>query len=151
MKKFNFRLESVLKYRTYQEQLAQQEMLKAFIKVAESEKRVEALKNILLNLSERLDKETGQGISAASFKQFSDYLDSLEDDIQSEIKNLNNLKKTADEKQKILTEKSIERKIIERLKNRKKDDYREEMLVEEQNTADEVSSLKTARGQNETF
>ena len=145
MKRFSFRLQPVLKYRTYLEQLAQQEMVKAFIEVAESEKKLKQLRLDFFKGADDLEKETVKGISAASFRQFNDFLDSLENDINGEEKNLTQLKQKADEKQRALTQKSVDRKIIERLKERKKNDYRGDVLHEEQTMADEVSSLKKAR------
>ncbi len=145
MKRFSFRLQSILKYRTYLEQLAQQEMVKAFTEVAESEKKLKQLRLDFFKGADALEKETVKGISAVYFRQFNDFLDSLENDINGEEKILATLKQKADEKQRVLTQKSVDRKIIERLKERKRNDYRGDVLHEEQIMADEVSSLKKAR------
>ncbi len=145
MKRFIFRLEALLKYRQYLELLAQQEMAKAYKDVQESEMRIRDLKAVLAQGSEVLDLAAAEGISAVEFKSHADYLDSVDDDRVREIARKTGFETVLGEKQAALTQKSVDKKVLERLKARKKSEYIGEFLRGEQNASDEISSLKKAR------
>jgi len=145
MKRFTFRLESLLKYRQYLELLAQQEMAKAYKDVKESEMRIRDLKAELLRGSQVLDQAVAKGISAVEFKSHADYLEGVDDDRVREIARKTKLETVLGEKQAALTQKSVDKKVLERLKARKKSEYMGEFLRSEQNASDEISSLKKAR------
>ena len=145
MKRFTFRLEALLKYRQYLELLAQQETAKAYKNVKASEMRIRDLKIELLQGSEVLDRAVAKGISAVEFKSHADFLDGVADDRAREIIRKTRLETVLGEKQAALTQKSVDKKVLERLKSRKKSEYMGEFLRSEQNASDEISSLKKAR------
>jgi flagellar FliJ protein len=145
MKRFTFRLESLLKYRKYMELLAQQETAKAYKDVKASGMRIQDLKAVLLQGSEVLDQAAAKGISAVEFKSHADFLDGVADDRAREIIRKARLEIVLGEKQAALTQKSVDKKVLERLKARKKSEYMGEFLRSEQNASDEISSLKKAR------
>jgi flagellar FliJ protein len=145
MKRFTFRLEALLKYRQYLELLAQQETAKAYKNVKASEMRIQDLKVELLQGSEVLDRAVAKGISAVEFKSHADFLDGVADDRAREIIRKARLETVLGEKQAALTQKSVDKKVLERLKSRKKSEYMGEFLRSEQNASDEISSLKKAR------
>lgn len=145
MKRFTFRLEALLKYRQYLELLAQQELARAYKALKESEMRIRDLSEELSRGSEALDRAAAVGISAVEFKSHADYLDGVDDDRAREIKRKTGLETVVGEKQAALTQKSVEKKVLERLKSRKKREYMGEFLRSEQNASDEISSLKKAR------
>ena len=70
-----------MKYRSYLERRAQQEVAKAYRDVKESEMLIQGLKNELLRVAKILDRETVKGISALNFKNYNDYLDGLNGDM----------------------------------------------------------------------
>ncbi|MBF0202154.1 MAG: flagellar export protein FliJ [Desulfamplus sp.] len=145
MKKFTFKLQSVLKYRRHLETLARQEAMKALMDVNECEKMIADMKRDLDLLARQVEDETVKGISSALFRQYNEYLDSLDDDIKLKEQEHIRLQQTLSLKQKALTDKSVDRKIIERLREKQRTSYIEEMLAEEQKTMDDISSLKKAR------
>ena len=145
MKRFTFRLEALLKYRQYLELLAQQETAKAYKNVKASEMRIRDLKVELLQGAEVLDRAVAKGISAVEFKSHADFLDGVADDRAREIIRKTRLETVLGEKQAALTQKSVDKKVLERLKSRKKSEYMGEFLRSEQNASDEISSLKKAR------
>ncbi|MCP4114773.1 MAG: flagellar export protein FliJ [Desulfobacteraceae bacterium] len=145
MKRFSFKLEALLKYRRYLELLAQQEMAQAYKNVQESEMRIRELKVEFSRGSAALDRAVTGGIRAVEFKSHADYLDSVDGDRAREIKRKAGLETVLGEKQTALTRKSVDKKVLERLKDRKKSEYLGEFLKAEQNASDEISSLKKAR------
>ncbi len=145
MKKFNFKLQSVLKYREYLEDLARQETSKAFMDVMESIKAIEKLKFDYSKVFDDLNKAILKTISADEFRQYHNYLNSIENDILEKTAIKTKLKKILLDKQKILTQKTINKKIIELLKKKKKTQYMEKLRKIEQNIIDEAVVLKKVR------
>ncbi len=145
MKKFSFKLRSLMKYRQYLEHIAKQETAKAYKDVVESEKSIEYFTQLYSKKAGELDHEASQGISAVNFRYCQDYLDSVEIDIKNEMANLIQFKRIFAEKQKKLTMKSVDKKVIERLKQKKENVYMDEFRKDEQKNADEIASLKKAR------
>lgn len=145
MKKFNFKLQSVLKYRAHLENLAHQEAMKASMDIARCENEIAELHKTRQSVAERIAQETAKGISAQMFRHYNGYLDSLDGDIVRKENEKIQLNKILAVRQQELTKKSVERKVIERLKEKKRMAYIEEMVAEEQKMADDMASLKKAR------
>ncbi len=145
MKKFLFKLQPLLKYRKYLEHLAKQETAKAYKDVKDCERAIENFKKIYSEKADELDKQSSVGISALDFRYSRDYLDSIENDIKAEISRLVQFKTILLDRQKKLTEKSIDKKVIERLKQKQENDYMDAFRQNEQKEADEIASLKKAR------
>ncbi len=151
MKKFIFRLESILVYRNHLEFLARQEMAEAYRQVKASEDSISRLKKEFSAAAQHLDRTSTKGITARRFKEYTDYMDAVESDITAETKRKKTLEKALWKSQDRLREKSVDRKAIERLKEKQKKQYFDEFLKEEQKNLDEVMSLKKAREINNEF
>ncbi|MBF0210856.1 MAG: flagellar export protein FliJ [Desulfamplus sp.] len=149
MKKFDFKLQPVLKYREHLENLAKQEYVQAFMDVKAAEDAIEFMQRSFELMAKNIEDETQKGIPAQLFRQYNDYLDSLENDIALKRKEHEQLQKILAVKQQSLTKKSVDKKVLERLKEKKKVQYVEEFIAEEQNRADDMTSLKKAREASE--
>ncbi len=145
MKRFSFKLQPVLKYRQYLEHLAQLEVAESAMELKRSQDKIEDLRRFYTQTMNTLDAEASKGISASEFKSYKDYLDSVENAIELETLESQKLKKLLVEKQKKLTQKSIQRKVIERLKEKRKNEYMADFRKDEQTSMDEMASLKKAR------
>jgi len=145
MKKFSFRLQSLLKYRQYLELVAKQEVARAQKDLKESELRILDLNEEGLRVARALDRVSAGGIRAIEFKSYRDYIDGVDDDMNREVKRKITLENVLGKKQAALTKKSVDKKMLERLKKRKNREYLEEFLKGEQKSSDEISSLKKAR------
>jgi len=148
VKRFTFRLQSILNYRQYLERLAQQETAKAYQNVVQAEQHIAALKNDLHNTGRELDRVSSEGMSAVQFKAYQDYLDAVDAEIALQTARREDLKKQLVKKQKDLTKRSIARKVMERLKEKKQRRYLDDMLKWEQSILDETVSVKKAREVN---
>ncbi len=145
MKRFQFSLQGVLNYRTYLEQLAREETAKANLAVVQSKEKIEQFAQDLVASALQMDEAVAQGLSAAELRQYSLHMRGLESDIEDETRNRQKLEKELEEKRRELTRKAIEKKTMERLKEKQKELFIKEALLAEQKQMDEVSSLKTAR------
>ncbi len=145
MKRFQFKLQPVLKYRQYQEQLASRNTARAQLDVTQSAMRIDQFKQEQVRSAEELDRVSTAGITSQLFKQYRDYQDFMEYEIQGETVNKKKLEQILVEQRRILKKKSIEKKVMERLRQKKEDAYMNEFRKAEQGIMDEMVSLKKAR------
>ncbi len=145
MKKFDFRLQPLLKYRQYLERVAQQKTAKAHMDVKNCEKQISHFTKVYANSNDRIKEEVVKGISAVEFKRYHDYLDSVESTIKEEKLRKNDLKKVLAEKLVELKKKSVDKKAMELYREKLRTAYTQEMIKTEQKDLDEISSMKTAR------
>ncbi|MBF0397494.1 MAG: flagellar export protein FliJ [Desulfobacterales bacterium] len=145
MKRFQFRLDAYLRYKEYLEQKAKLELAKAGADVIACEERINNLKDEYEQTLGKLDIETVSGIDANRYLRYNYYLSSLESSIKYEEDSHKKLLKILEEKQKNLSQKSIERKTIENLKDKQKEEYYKEMLISQQKETDDITILRKAR------
>lgn len=145
MKRFAFRLQPLLNFRNYKERLARQEVAKAQLDVSNCEKMIQNLKTTLVQSRERLDTIVANGMSAAVFQQYQSYLNGTAAAIESEQIRKAGLEKIVAEKRDRLKQKTIEKKTMERLKEKQSQTYSREVLMSEQKDLDEINAIKTAR------
>ena len=145
MKRFQFRLQPVLKYRQYLERLASRETARAQLDVTLSARRIDEFRREQARVANELDLESVTGISSRLFRSYQDYLELLEKDIEAEIRHKKELELILVEKRRNLKQKSIEKKVMERLRQKREDAYMDEFRKTEQSIMDEMASLKKAR------
>lgn len=145
MKRFDFRLQSLLNYRKYLEQIARQDTAKARMNVMDSQKRIDTLKDTLAVSAGKMEKLVEKGVPALFFRQFTNYMNGIAFDVDDETRKKASLEKLLEEKVEILKNKSREKKSMELLREKKRQEYIQEMLKSEQKSLDEISSLKKAR------
>jgi len=152
MKRFEFKLQPVLNFRKYQERIAQQNTAKAQMDVKNCEKGIIDLKQAYEEGADQIENIVANGVSASEFRQYHQYLDSVEGRIEDEKKRKIKLKKKLEEKLQVLKKKSVEKKAMELHREKLKAVYNNEVIKIEQKESDEISSLKTARKlSNETI
>ena len=147
MKKFQFRLEPLIKYREFLERQKQLEVAKARSDVLSCEQSIEKTRAAFSETAASLEAALGEGVDAARFLQVRNYMAGLEALEASEEKRRIGLLKVLKKRQKELAQKSVEKKAIEKLKARQKEEYYTAMLKEEQKTLDDTVILRQARSQ----
>ncbi len=148
MKKFQFKLDALVRYREHMEQLARQELAQAEREVSESESRMEGMRSDQAAREGDFASEATRGLSADRLRLYSDYLAGLELDLAQEEKRREALVKTRSEKRDNLADRSKERKLLVNLRERQKDAYYKEMFAEEQKLVDDMTVLRKARDIN---
>lgn len=113
MKKFSFRLESVLKYRKFRER-------KAIIKLMESrkaydriEKEILGLKDEQLEVGEKCRHESFQGMDVRLYKTYTSYLDKLGTEIQKAKAELEEKETAINQQLAVLKSETIKKKALE--------------------------------------
>ncbi|MCG8549734.1 MAG: flagellar export protein FliJ [Desulfobacterales bacterium] len=151
MKKFQFRLQSLLKYKRHLEQAAKQDMAKAVADVLACEQRITQLQQERISATDQLDILVEKGIGAGQFNRYRQFITAIDQTIILERNKKTELAKILDAKREILKQKTIEKKSLERLREKQEREYAHEMLRDEQKDLDEIASLKTAREVNNEY
>lgn len=147
MKKFRFRLEPIMKYREFLERRKQLEVAKARSDVFSCEEAIQETRAAFSETVSSLEADLSEGMDAARFLQIRNYLSGLEFFEISEEKRRIGLLKVLTRRQEELARKSVEKKAIEKLKTRQREEYYTAMLKEEQKTMDDTIILRHARSQ----
>jgi flagellar FliJ protein len=145
MKRFEFKLQSLLNFRKHLEQMAQQDMARAVMDVTACEKLIDSLQNTHGQWVIRLENLVEDGVGAKEFNQYHAYLGAMTQMITEEKHQETQLNKILQEKLLILKKRTIDKKAMERLREKRSKEYNLDLLAEEQKELDEISSLKTAR------
>ncbi len=145
MKRFVFKLQSLLNYKKHLEQMARQEMAKAVAEVNACEQQIQDLKDNRESSAQRLDSLVEKGVDAKEFKLYHGFLTAVDRMIVDEKNRKFELEKTLNKKRSILKKRTIDKKAMERLRDRRAEEYTGEMLRAEQKELDEIAALKTAR------
>ena len=148
MKKFKFRLEPLMRYREFLERQKQLEVAKARSDVLLCEQSIEQTRAAFSATVNLLEDDLGKGMDAMRFLQVKNYLSGLESFEDLEKKRRSKLIGMLSQRQKELEKKSIERKVIEKLKLRQKEEYYTMMSKEEQKSLDDTIILRQARSLN---
>ena len=148
MKKFHFQLDPLIKLREHREKMAQQAVAKARRDVVAAEERMAELKEEQNRQEAALAREVEGGISAQRFLLYTGYIGDTEFQHIAETQRRNALLKEERARRQELADKSVEKKILENLKELKKDAYYKEMREEEQKSTDDMTVLRKARDIN---
>ena len=142
MKKFSFSLEKVLKLRKYREQETKLELGRAVSALAEIER------NIQLVAQERVRAAASQFDSSNSAReifQHSLYISRLDNTKEKLLADAAAAELKVEEARNIFIEASRERKVLDKLKEKKQAEHKREFYREETKTLDDVASGALAR------
>jgi len=145
MKRFKFRLESLLKYKGHLEQVARREMADAVAQVNTCEQQIQTLGQDRSLAALRLEAMVEKGMSAMEFKRHHGFLSAVDQMILDEKQRKRTLEKKVEETRAMLKKRTIDKKSLERLREKQAEEYTREMLREEQKELDEIAGIKTAR------
>lgn len=145
MKKFKFKLESVLKYKDFLEKEAKQALMTINMDIRECEANIEEIRVKRARLVNEVEKETEKGIAIELFQMFQNYIGAIENNLENERNRLKLLFDEKDLRTLKLIDAKKEKEAIAKLKSNKKKKFMEEMIYEEQKELDEISSIKKAR------
>ncbi|MCP4673185.1 MAG: hypothetical protein GY857_17980, partial [Desulfobacula sp.] len=123
MKQFKFKLQPLLRYRQYLERVAQQNTAKAQMDVKNCEKQIMDLKQTWNQSADKIDNIITKGVNATTFRQYHNYLDTVQTNIRDEKLRKIQLNKLLKERLLKLKEKSVDKKAMELYKEKLKLKY----------------------------
>ena len=142
MKPFTFGLQKVLNLRKYYEDEAKIELGRAVSVLADIESKLRAL------AAERARAAAAQfspGNSAAMIQQYMYYLLRLDNTEEALLRNKILAEQKVEEAREAFLEASRERKVLDKLKDKRHGEYHKEALDEETKVLDDISSGSIAR------
>jgi flagellar protein FliJ len=147
--KFKFSLEKVLRQRELQESLAQKDFAEAQNQLNDE---IAKLQN-MIQIKEDSIRERNQLVQntqtwGVSVQQINQFLLGQDLRIKQQNQRLSEFEKVVEAKREILRKASVEVKIIEKLKEKKLEEFKREFERKEQNELDELTALRFSRNEN---
>lgn len=148
MKKFHFSLDKVLKHRQLQADLAQKDFIEAQraydIEVMNLQDMITFKENALTQRRETVSQTQSW---SAQVEQINQFLIGQDVRIKNQNERLSELKKVVESKREILQEALSAAKIIEKLRETKKEEFLKEVAAAEQQEMDELSVMRFAKSE----
>lgn len=141
MAKFSFRLQSVLNVKTQVEDNLKNELGKAIQRLETEKLELSRLEGSLNNLVSEFNEKTKKS-TVHKLIEFNEYLSLLTSKIKLQKENVNNAALNVDKVREELVKAVKERKILDKFKEKKLEEYNQEQKKLEQKTNDEVASYK---------
>ncbi|MBX9767840.1 MAG: flagellar export protein FliJ [Bdellovibrionales bacterium] len=147
--KFQFRLEKVLKFRSVEVDLAKRDFLAAMVHVDKAKADLVRMEEILTkSIERRFETSKGGGQVVDQLSQVQKFIDGQKIRIKNQAKTLAGFESIAEAKREILKLAVQNEKILEKLKDRKKEQFRiERKKLEIKNIDDLVTSRPQKREQ----
>ena len=143
---FNFKLDFLIKIRQRKEEEAMARLAKRLASIRELEDELVQLNETRARLTAELDEKMKSGeITIPLLLMYKDYDHKMIRDITRTEEFLYLSRKEEQKERAALTRASIDRKIIEKLKEKKKAEFVAEQMYQQQNTLEEMASLAKAR------
>ncbi len=137
MKKFAFALDKVLSYKRQYEDSIRSEHAAALQRVAQQERRLQELDEAETQARSELDEKKKRGCQILDIQNYEKYLGYLREETARETRTLNVLKAQEEEKRRELIAAKTETKSLDKLKEKKIEEYNhmaakeQEQLIEE--------------------
>jgi len=151
MPKFTFKLQPMLSLKKQLEDQLKNELGKAIQKLEYEKNRLINIENEREEQINLIYKESTQGIVVEKLKEYSIYLSFLKDKLEAQKENVNYAQKNVDKYREQLVKAVQEREMLDKLKEKKLEEYKEEVNREEQKLNDEIISYnfnKNSIGEN---
>ena len=146
MKKFQFGLDSVLSYRQQVLESRQNEYAMAVKRMNEQEARVEDAQTRYQQMNAWFRQQAAEGMTAADAMGFENGLRMLEEEIARETKLLQDRKREVEQKRGQVVQAHMDAAVLERLKEKKKEDYQKAGQKQEEQFIDELVSAARISG-----
>lgn len=142
MQKFEFRLESVRNLKIQMEDNAKNNLAAASRELERQKDHLSGLVSTRESSIEDLNAEVDKGVSINKIKSYNNYLTLLKTQIANQKENVNKAKRHVDIKRECLVKAVQERKILDKLRDKKYEEYIKEQSKAEQVLIDELNSFK---------
>ena len=138
MKKFTFRLDKILDYRVYQELAAHKGVIEAKRERSKTERRMASLMKKRMDVSKECSAAGDAGIGVPKYRLYQTFLETLDYDLADAAVLLQRADQQVAEREKTLKQETIQRKMLETLKEMKKTDYFKTSVTQEQRDLDDM-------------
>jgi flagellar protein FliJ len=145
MKRFRFRLDTILDLRIRDEEKIEMELAAKNQKIIDAQKVLNTIHEELVN-SQKIEKiKRTETLSPILLRYSIVYRHKLKQDLLTAGRNVDDLKADAFKTQKELIEATKKRRAVEIVKERRLEEWKKELQVREQNTIDDIAQQKFIR------
>lgn len=148
MKRFQFRLETLLKIRIREEEQAQMALSAAIEELAVSQQQLSALQNVLEQTFLNFPTKNKQ-LTINELQFYHSYINNLKTQIAQQQQIVQAATAKKDECLTVFEEAAKKRKLVEKLKAKRLQEYQVEMLQEEQKFLDDLAGQISSRKQGD--
>jgi flagellar FliJ protein len=145
MKRFSFRLDSILGYRRYQEKRAHRDLVNARHEQEQRNRAAKQLADKRMEAAEACTEEGFEGMDVPRYHLYKSFLLRLNKDINKAHRKLRQGEEEIHAKQSVLKRRSVEKKSLEVLRDLKVKAYNLSIEQEEQKAMDELVILRKDR------
>ncbi|MCX7710687.1 MAG: flagellar export protein FliJ [Clostridia bacterium] len=150
MAKFVFKFQPLLDLKTQMEDSLKNELGKAIQKLEQEKEVLRTMETEREECIRQFNEKSSQGIVVERLKEYNLYISHLKERMEKQKENIKAAQKNVDKVREQLIKVVQERKMLDKLKEKKLEEYKKEQLVQEQKVIDEVVSFKyTNRINNE--
>lgn len=147
-KKFNFKLETVLNYRTILEDKRKREFSQALSACEHEKQALKHIENEIRNaLSSFTQLNSKSNFTARDFFAYQHFISGLQYQKEQQIEQVHRAQNELEKKRKIYIQATQDTKVIQRLKEQEREKYLYEMSQLEQKFLDELSIIRERRKQ----
>jgi len=147
MKRFSFRLNSILNYRGYLERRAQRDLFNVRNEYMEREKTVKRLAEKRREIARKRSDEGFRGIDVSLYQIYRSFLQKLDQDLENAHMSVKEGKEKVEAQQAVLKKESIKKRTLEILRDLQLRKHLEGLEREEQKVLDELVIIrKGSRG-----
>ena len=147
MKQFQFRLQKVMETTQTKEEIKKRELAKAMGILMDNEALMD---NMLKELEAHLDHYTAcrgsSTLKISELRTMSNYTEKMRQEIQLQTKKIAQLNEAVRKHREKLLEITKDKKVLEKLKNKKYEEFKKKLRSMEQKFMDEVSARSYANG-----
>ena len=151
MRKFRFRLETLLKFRKLQEEQAQIKLAEASNRLLQEQEMLAGMKDQLALTLDLLSREQAGNPTIDTLKTFSFYIDKIKSDIAAQQERVNKAAADRQECLRAMEAAMQQRKLVDNLKDKRLEQYHNELLQEEQKILDELGTQAFMRDKESGF
>lgn len=145
MKQFKFRLEPLLRFREHLLEQAQQEVARIRSDLLACDARIAVWEKDYAATSRELDQEVSSGIDVKRYQHYTRYLEGIESNLEGENLRRKQLTRRLEEKQRHLHQRSVDKKVLENLKNRRREDFYRNLVQTLHKETDDTLMVRQAR------
>ena len=145
MRRFQFKLQSLLDFRKIREEQAQAEFAKATRVFLHEKEKLQQMQTVLTETLNGMKEEQAKQSSSIMLKMFQEYIDTTREGIRLQGAKVIAAGERRQKCLKAFEEASRKRKVVDNLRDKRLQQYQEEVLQEEQAFLDELAGQRYIR------
>jgi len=138
-KKFKFNLQSVLNFKEFKEELLKQDLAKLIKNLNEEIYKYNELKNEIIKTKDKLNQKLLKDIKSSMVIENNRYLEYLNNLIHEQIKIIKAIEQTIDVKRNEILKNEVEKRVIEKLKDKQLTVFEREISTKNQKNIDDIT------------